>query len=57
MQIYPENYKKGDNGDTLYNLCIGIICGSCICTTLMVSIIFIFFKPKEDILLDGSGSQ
>lgn len=55
MQIYPENYKKGDNGDTLYNLFIGIICGSC--TTLMVSIIFIFFKPKEDTLLDSSGQQ
>jgi hypothetical protein len=50
VQVYPTNMtKKQDNGDELYDLCIGIICCSCLCITILVSIIiFITLNIEED---------
>ena len=58
MQVYPDTFKKKSNEDDLYNICLGVICGSLCCIIIMVSLIILFFKPKEreDMLLSNSGS-
>ena len=48
MKVYPETIKKRDNGDILYDLCIGIICGSCICIVLLVIIIIITVNKLDN---------
>jgi hypothetical protein len=55
MQIYPEIYKKGNNSDDLYNICVGIICGSLCCIIIMVIIIIIINKDDKGII-NYSGS-
>ena len=55
MQIYPETYKKGNNGDDLYNICVGIICGSLCCIVIMILIIIIINKDDKE-NTDFSGS-
>ena len=55
MQIYPNTFKKQNNGDDLYNICVWIICGSLCCIVIMV-IIIILINKEDDQIIDYSES-
>ena len=55
MKVYPETIRKIDNGDALYDLCIGVICGSCFCIILMVIVIIITINKLDN--EENSGSN
>ena len=55
MRVYPSTMKKEkDNSDTLYDLCVVVICWSCICILILIAIIIVIVKNIEN--EDGSGS-
>lgn len=55
MRVYPSTMKKEkDNGDTLYDLCVAVICWSCICILILIAIIIVIVNNIEN--EDGSSS-
>jgi len=57
MQIYPVDAVKKNNGDSLYNLCVCVICWGCICNVILVSIIVILVNAIEKDEVYGSSSN
>ena len=57
MQIYPVDAVKKTNGDSLYNLCVCVICWGCICNVILVGFIVILVNVIEKDEEYGSSSN
>mgnify|MGYP001208731232 FL=1 len=58
-KVYPTTtIKNKDNGDDLYNISLGIICGSCICILVCVALIVVIsLVIDEHIEYNTTGSN
>ncbi len=56
MKVYPETIRRGDTGDDLYNICLGVVWGSLCCIILMVLLVIVIDMKIEELENDNSGS-